>query len=321
MQRMAQLAAAVLATASATTMAAGESSGYARFSRDTDTIRIFGNTVFPGTDATYEMRVRLVPSAPATAEPRHLIAEQRDALESKKIFLTDTLFTKETIRGCNGNENNAPLFSQAMTSWRHIAWVQQGSEARLYIDGVLAETWANQSDCTEDFADSTMAIGMFRNGSPCCWGPPLPSFLGDLDWIRISTGARYTTDFAPPYECDLVSDDQTQLLLRFNEPAGTAELIDESPSAFVCSLGVPVMPAMTVTSPTLGLTAGGFPSCPCPCCADIDENGTIDGVDLAIVLGRWGTTPKDYPRADINSDGIVDGVDLAEVLGSWGPCR
>jgi hypothetical protein len=319
---MAQLAAAVLATASATTMAAGESSGYARFSRDTDTIRIFGNTVFPGTDATYEMRVRLVPNAPATAAPRRLIAEQRSSLEDKTIILTDTLFIKETTRGylCGGS-NNAPLDSAVVTAWRHFAWVRQGSEARLYIDGVLAQTWANQSNCTTDSADSTMAIGMFRNGSPCCWSEPIPSFLGDLDWIRISTGARYTAEFTPPYECDIVSDAQTQLLLRFNEPAGTAELVDESPSAFVCSLGVPVMPAMTVTSPTLGLTAGGYPSCPCPCCADIDENGTIDGVDLAIVLGRWGTMPKDYPRADINSDGIVDGVDLAEVLGSWGTCQ
>ncbi len=56
------------------------------------------------------------------------------------------------------------------------------------------------------------------------------------------------------------------------------------------------------------------------CPGDIDENSIIDGVDLAIVLGRWGTNPKDYPRADTNGDGTVDGADLAQVLGTWGAC-
>jgi hypothetical protein len=57
-----------------------------------------------------------------------------------------------------------------------------------------------------------------------------------------------------------------------------------------------------------------------PCPGDIDENTVVDGVDLAIVLGRWGTMPKDYPRADTNGDGTVDGADLAQVLGTWGAC-
>lgn len=56
------------------------------------------------------------------------------------------------------------------------------------------------------------------------------------------------------------------------------------------------------------------------CPGDIDENTLVDGVDLAIVLSRWGTNPKDYPRADTNGDGTVDGADLAQVLGTWGAC-
>ena len=56
------------------------------------------------------------------------------------------------------------------------------------------------------------------------------------------------------------------------------------------------------------------------CPGDIDENTIVDGVDLAIVLSRWGTNPKDYPRADTNGDGTVDGADLAQVLGTWGAC-
>jgi hypothetical protein len=56
------------------------------------------------------------------------------------------------------------------------------------------------------------------------------------------------------------------------------------------------------------------------CPSDIDQNGRTDGIDLAIILGRWGTTPKDYPRADTNDDGNVDAADLAAVLGGWGDC-
>ena len=57
------------------------------------------------------------------------------------------------------------------------------------------------------------------------------------------------------------------------------------------------------------------------CPADVDQNNAIDGIDLAIVLGRWGTSGgTDYPGADIDGSGTVDGADLAQVLGSWGAC-
>ncbi len=72
--------------------------------------------------------------------------------------------------------------------------------------------------------------------------------------------------------------------------------------------------------------ANGVPDCcerggscePCP--SDIDQNGRTDGIDLAIILGRWGTNPKDYPRADTNQDNTVDATDLSVVLAGWGKC-
>ena len=47
---------------------------------------------------------------------------------------------------------------------------------------------------------------------------------------------------------------------------------------------------------------------------DIDGDGMVNGVDLAIILGFWGTSE---PGPDLNDDGIVDGFDLAIVLGYW----
>jgi hypothetical protein len=162
---------------------------------------------------------------------------------------------------------------------------------------------------------------MFRYGAGL--GAPtgaLPSFLGDLDWIRVSSVARYSTNFAAPFECEVESDAQTQLLLKFNEPSGTATIVDESPNRFDCQLGVPVAPGVTATSPSLGMTDGGFPLCPLPCSGDVDGSRSIDGVDLAIVLQNWGAPSAKYPGADINADGEVNGSDLAIVLAGWGAC-
>jgi formylglycine-generating enzyme required for sulfatase activity len=57
-----------------------------------------------------------------------------------------------------------------------------------------------------------------------------------------------------------------------------------------------------------------------PCPADTNNSGAVNGVDLAIVLGAWGTSGQSDGDADINRDGVVNGQDLAFVLGAWGPC-
>lgn len=54
---------------------------------------------------------------------------------------------------------------------------------------------------------------------------------------------------------------------------------------------------------------------PPACVADLNDDGVVDGSDLAVILGGWGT-----PSGDLNDDGTTDGSDLAIVLGSWGPC-
>jgi len=55
------------------------------------------------------------------------------------------------------------------------------------------------------------------------------------------------------------------------------------------------------------------------CDGDVVEDGVVNGVDLAAILGAWGTSGGPL-EADVNDDGIVDAVDLAIVLGGWGDC-
>jgi hypothetical protein len=57
---------------------------------------------------------------------------------------------------------------------------------------------------------------------------------------------------------------------------------------------------------------------PAPACpADLDDNGTVDGADLGILLGNWGGPGV----GDIDGNGTTDGADLGTLLGAWGPCE
>ena len=49
---------------------------------------------------------------------------------------------------------------------------------------------------------------------------------------------------------------------------------------------------------------------------DLNGDGAVDGADLGLLLGSWGTCPG--CPADFNCDGAVDGADLGILLGAWG---
>jgi hypothetical protein len=51
---------------------------------------------------------------------------------------------------------------------------------------------------------------------------------------------------------------------------------------------------------------------------DLNNDGIVNGVDLAIILSTWGLCGSGACIADINQDGLVNGVDLAVVLSNWG---
>jgi hypothetical protein len=46
---------------------------------------------------------------------------------------------------------------------------------------------------------------------------------------------------------------------------------------------------------------------------DLDGNGLVNGADLGLMLGAWGTAGP----GDLNGDGIVNGADLGLLLGAW----
>lgn len=56
--------------------------------------------------------------------------------------------------------------------------------------------------------------------------------------------------------------------------------------------------------------------CDSPCSPDLNGDGVVNGLDLAVLLGFWGPAGGGT-CADLNGDGIVNGVDLAILLGAW----
>ncbi|MFO0873693.1 MAG: right-handed parallel beta-helix repeat-containing protein [Phycisphaerales bacterium] len=62
---------------------------------------------------------------------------------------------------------------------------------------------------------------------------------------------------------------------------------------------------------------GAYESQPAaPTCdlADLDCDGDVDGGDLGLLLGAWGSN---NPDADLDGDGLVGGGDLGIMLGAW----
>jgi hypothetical protein len=56
---------------------------------------------------------------------------------------------------------------------------------------------------------------------------------------------------------------------------------------------------------------------PTQCVGDLNADNVVNGADLGLLLGAWGTAD---PVADINGDGTVNGADLGLLLGAWGAC-
>ena len=224
------------------------SNGYAHFGAQSDTIQILGNTVFNQGSFTYEMQIRLEANAPIG----QVISEQRDTYEDKTIRLgADGHYTASASASNHTGHNEGQLSNMPAEQWFHLAYVYDGTYTKFYVNGELSATHTS-TGIYGDHSGSWMSIGMFRYGAG--WGATgaYPSFLGDLDWIRISAGAKYISNFTAPEETQILSDTSTQLLLKFNESAGTTVLYDESSNHFQCNLGVAVSPGVLATSPTLG---------------------------------------------------------------------
>ncbi len=65
---------------------------------------------------------------------------------------------------------------------------------------------------------------------------------------------------------------------------------------------------------------GGFwpgPAQADACVGDVNRDGVVNGADLGMLLGAWGTADR---ATDLDGNGTVNGADLGMLLGAWGAC-
>ena len=63
------------------------------------------------------------------------------------------------------------------------------------------------------------------------------------------------------------------------------------------------------------LASATYADCP----ADINNDQSVDGADLGLILQGWGNCSNDC-SADLNNDFVVDGSDIGIFLANWGDC-
>lgn len=112
--------------------------------------------------------------------------------------------------------------------WSHLAGTFDGSAVKLYIDGKLVATQAGSGKRRLN------SLPLYIGADPDRSGQPTRSFLGQIDEVRILSGAIYNDGFIP--ERRLAPTESTLLLMHFDRQLGPY-VLDHSTSAVQGLLG------------------------------------------------------------------------------------
>jgi hypothetical protein len=148
-----------------------------------------------------------------------------------------------------------------------------------------------------------------------------PGLLGDVDGdgdrdpvdLSAFPAAHGAIEFLPGWEwLDFTGDflvDDSDVLLFLDDYTGLLEDCDDDGTIDALQIARGELEDLDFD--------GRIDDCPTPCFGDFDGNGAVNGADLSMLLGAWGTK---NPEFDVNDDGFIDGADLSLVLGYWGEC-
>lgn len=103
------------------------------------------------------------------------------------------------------------------STFHHLALTLDGTNAKLYVDGVLAQTLATAATLN---LPATTSIGAYGNSANNPWS-------GLIDEIRVSSTVRYTAAFTPPTTA--FTSDSATLALFHLEADGTDSATNANP--------------------------------------------------------------------------------------------
>ncbi len=183
------------------------------------------------------------------------------------------------------------------------------------LDGAHAALGDFQSSLDPNFSEPaggwvwiTGEPWIYTNWAPCRCERPEPndwSIYGHEDWLTAYSDGLWNDG---PYNIWWT----TAILIEWSADCNNDSIIDYG---------------QILAGELEDLNANNIPDCceggvPCSCPADLDGNGEVNSIDLAIILDKFGTDGgKDYPNADIDDSGIVDAADLTAILSGWGACQ
>ena len=141
----------------------------------------------------------------------------------------------------NGNQlhyfvNGVDVITTSVTTntWYHVAISRSGSSTRMFLNGTQVGT--TYTDSNNYICDSTLWLGSHK----AVGGSNAYSLVGNMDEVRVSNTARYTSNFTPA-TTQFVNDSNTLLLLHmdganasivFNDDnSGTSLIIEEGAAA------------------------------------------------------------------------------------------
>lgn len=119
-------------------------------------------------------------------------------------------------------------------TWYHLAAVKSGSDLKIYLNGTQVGSTLPLTGITFLNSSASLMLGAAGTGSA-------HPFIGSLDEVRISSTARWTSNFTPPAG-EYAHDSATRLLLHFSqkEHADQREQTGHKPSAQILPVDQPL---------------------------------------------------------------------------------
>jgi hypothetical protein len=197
------------------------------------------------------------------------------------------------------NGTNSVDWNWARTAGPCCDYAPEGDRT-VDLNGSPAQNGSAIRQTISTVAGARYRITLLARANECC------SAVGTTKILRVTAGdstSEYSLVVDGLSGCDF---NQWSLIERVWTATATQSVI-ELRSLVPSNAGGPIVDDVRVI----------LVECP----GDITRNGTVDGVDLALILSTWGTNgAQGAVNCDLNNDGVVDGMDLATVLGGWGAC-